>query len=78
MANKPYIINYSKTADCSLSTIEELVESGIQQGWKTSGDGDTSGLLYNGPLNDYTLQWHPRKKFSKTCRSIGEAVLHSG
>ncbi|MFC7074591.1 hypothetical protein ACFQJ7_08740 [Halovenus rubra] len=61
MADEPYRIKYPKTADCSLSTIEELVESGIQQGWETSHDGETNGLLYNGPLNDYTSQRHPKK-----------------
>lgn len=58
---KQLIINFPETTDCPLSTIEELVESGLQQGWSTSDNEDTEGFLYNGPLNNYTLQRHPRE-----------------
>lgn len=40
--------------------VEALLDYGLGKGWETSRDGDSDGMLYNGPLNEYSLRRHSR------------------
>jgi hypothetical protein len=37
--------------------ISGLIDEFLDRGWKRSIEGDEAGLLYNGPANEYSLEW---------------------